>query len=42
MKKSQKTKVVKHLKEDVKMFKHEAKEDKNLISSLKKGSKRGR
>lgn len=42
MKKSCPKKVVKHLKEDVKMFHKEAKEDKQLISSLRKGGKRGK
>jgi hypothetical protein len=35
MKDKAKKKVVKHLKSDIKNFKHEAKEDKDLIKSLK-------
>lgn len=35
MEKKQKKKVVSHLKGDMKTFKHEIKEDKDLIKSLK-------
>ncbi len=34
-----KKKVIAHLKDDMKMFKHEAHEDKKLIKSLKKPKK---
>ena len=35
-----KNKVVKHLKDDMEMFKNEASEDKKLIKSLKKKKKK--
>jgi len=35
-----KKKIVKHLKGDIKTFKHETKEDKELISVLKKDPKK--
>lgn len=37
MKKPKKNKVTKHLKEDMKMFDKEKKEDKALLKSIKKG-----
>lgn len=39
MKKSSKKKVIKHLKKDIKTFKHEAHEDRELIRDLKHKSK---
>lgn len=39
MKHTAKKKVIKHLKDDMKMFTHEKSEDKKLIKSLKKSSK---
>lgn len=38
LKKSASKKIVKHLKEDIKNFKHEAHEDKELIKDVKKAS----
>lgn len=40
MKKNQKKKVVKHLKGDIKTYKKELKEDKNLIKDLKSKTKK--
>lgn len=38
--KKMKKKVVQHLKQDMKMFKHEAHEDKELVKELKKKQKK--
>jgi len=38
--KKMKKKVVQHLKQDMKMFKHEAHEDKELVKELKKKHKK--
>lgn len=40
MKKKLPKKVIKHLKGDIKTFKHEAKEDRELMKSLKKPAKK--
>ncbi len=42
MKKSSKDKVLKHLEGDVKTFKHEAKEDKKLMKSIRDAAKQGK
>ena len=39
-KKNQKKKIIEHLKGDIKTFKEEASEDKDLIKSLKKKPKK--
>ncbi len=42
MKDSAKKKVLKHLKSDVKTFKHEAKEDKKLMKSIRDAAKKNK
>ncbi len=39
-KKLPKKKVIKHIKKDIETFKHESKEDKELLKDLKKKKKR--